>query len=363
MTPFDAAWLAASVRLATPLALAASGELVAERTGVINVGLEGMMLMGAFFGFYVTSVTGSLFVGILGAIGAGMALAALMALLALRLRADQIVLGIGLNILALGITSSLFDSQFVGQATLNVGKLERVAVPLLSQIPILGRVLFDQSVLVYALYVVIALVWFLLNRTTWGLEMRATGETPEAVDAAGISVNGRRALGTLIAGGLAGLGGAFLSIAQLGLFVKGMSGGRGFLALAAVIFGMWRPAGVLAACLVFGAADAMQLRLQAEPTVPNGVWLVMSLTLVAFLAYRVVRSGWSSMTAPGAVVLSVLVAVGITLTLIEPAWRFPGSLWLAAPYALALVTLAVVRGRSNAPAKLGVPYFRAGGAA
>jgi ABC-type uncharacterized transport system permease subunit len=358
LSPFDAAWLAASVRLATPLALAATGELMAETTGVINVGLEGMMLMGAFFSFWLTSVTGSIWIGLLGGAAGGLLLAVLMVILSLGLRADQIVVGIGLNVLALGATSFLFDALFFGEQAARVDRIDRLRIGLLADIPVIGAVLFNQEPLVYAVYLLVPSAWFLLYRTTWGLEMRAAGQTPEAADSAGLSVFRRRMAGTLAAGALAGIGGAFLSIGQLGLFVKGMSSGRGFLALAAVIFGRWNPAGVLAACLVFGAADALQLRLQSEPFVPAEVWLALSLLVTAYVAYELVRRGGAWIAWPRGSVFAGLISGGLALFMIEPEWSFPSALWLAVPPVFALLTLATVRGRGQAPAMLGIPYVR-----
>src|SRR5262245_6694299 len=156
MNPFDIAWLAASVRLAAPLVLTATGELASELSGVLNVGLEGMMLVGAFFSFWAASATGSLWAGVLGGAAAGLVLAALMAFAALRLRADQIVVGIALNILALGVTNALFESVFsANQSTRNVGTIRDVSVPVLSRIPLLGRVLFEQDPFVYILYALV----------------------------------------------------------------------------------------------------------------------------------------------------------------------------------------------------------------
>ena len=275
MGVFDAFWLATTLRLSTPLILASSGELLAERTGVLNIGLEGFMLAGAFFGFLGTYLSGSFLVGVVFAIVAGVIFAAAMAFLSIRLNADQIVVGIGINILALGLTSFVFREVFSGPQVL----LERPAPwrwPLLSDIPGVGEALFAQPGWVYVAGVVVLAVWFVLQRTTWGLSMRATGELPEAADTAGSSVFRNRWIATLVAGGLAGAGGSFLSI-ELGVFIEGMTNGRGYLALAAVIFGRWRAPGVLLACLLFGGADAMQLRLQAEATVPVEVWLVLAL--------------------------------------------------------------------------------------
>jgi simple sugar transport system permease protein len=300
---FDAFWVATALRLATPLVFAASGELVAERAGILNIGLEGMMLVGSFTGFLVTWATGSPALGIVAGMVCGALLAVVMALLAVVARADQIVVGIGLNIAALGITSFAFREIFSGeQVTLD---RPRFALPVLADLPFVGEALFREPLVTYLAIATMTAVWFLLYRTSWGLAIRAAGEVPEAVEAAGLRTAHYRWAGTLIAGALAGVGGAFLSI-ELGVFVEGMTAGRGFLALAAVIFGRWRPAGVLGACLVFGAADALQLRLQGA-------------------------------------------AFAVAL---------PAQLWRTAPYILSLVMLAGAVGRSRMPSALAVAFRR-----
>lgn len=360
MGPFDVAWLTATVRLATPLLFAASGELVSERSGVINIGLEGMMLTGAFFAFLGVYLWGSVLLGVLLGMVAGIVLAALMALLSIHARANQIVVGVGLNLLALGITTFVFREVFAGQAEIHLNRPTPIAVPGLSKIPVLGDALFHQTLFVYAAFAGVILVWFVLYRTTWGLALRATGELPAAADSAGLPVSGIRWVGTLTAGAMAGLAGSFLSVGQLGLFIEGMSAGRGFLALAAVIFGAWRPFGVLGACLVFGAADALQLRLQAEATVPREVWLAIALVAVAYLALQV--AGRRGRPVSGTVIWGSLgvAGLGLALFVIAPRWHFPSQLWLTMPYVLALLALAGLVGRVRMPSALATPYRRGG---
>jgi simple sugar transport system permease protein len=355
--PFDVAWLTASVRLATPLMFASTGELISERAGVLNVGLEGMLLAGAFFAYLGSYLTGSLLLGVLLGLTAGVAVAILMAVLSIRARADQIVVGVGLNILALGVTTFLFREVFAGQAEVHLPRPGPLAVPLLSDIPVVGGAFFRQAGFVYVAFALLAGAWFVLYRTSWGLAIRAAGEVPAAADTAGVSVARIRWIGTLVAGALAGVGGAFLSVGQLGLFIEGMSAGRGFLALAAVIFGGWRPLGVLAACLVFGAADALQLRLQAYATIPRQVWLAVAIVAVGYVAAEFrpggVRPSWTAPAVAGAVAVA-----GSLLFVTAPRIDFPSQLWLTMPYVLALLALAGLVRRVRMPTALAIPYRR-----
>ncbi len=354
MGVFDAFWLATTLRLSTPLIFASSGELLAERTGILNIGLEGFMLSGAFFGFLGTYLTGSFVMGVVFGVVAGVIVAAAMAFLSIRLRADQIVVGIGINILALGLTSFVFREVFSGPQVL----LDRPAPwrwPYLADIPGIGEALFAQPAWVYLSLVVVVTIWFVLQRTAWGLSMRATGELPEAADTAGSSVFRNRWVATLVAGGLAGAGGSFLSI-ELGVFIEGMTNGRGYLALAAVIFGRWRAPGVLLACLLFGAADALQLRLQAEATVPIEVWLVLALLGPAYLA--VARRPLRSHHPLTLAAIGCVAAVGAALAVTQPQFTLPAQLWRTLPFVLTIIVLAGFIGRSWMPSTLAIPYSR-----
>jgi general nucleoside transport system permease protein len=359
MGPFDVSWLASAIKLATPLILAGTGELIAERTGVINIGLEGMMLSGAFFGFLISWLTDGFWLGVIAGAGAGMAIAALMALLSINIRADQIVVGVGLNILALGVTTFTFRQIFLSRGEVILSQPAPLRIPLLSHLPILGRALFSQTMLVYVAFVLVAVAWFVLYRTSWGLAIRAAGEVPSAADTAGVSVAKIRWIGTLVAGAMSGVAGAFLSIGQLGLFVEGMSAGRGFIALAAVIFGGWGPFGVMGAGLVFGGADALQIRIQAAPSVPRQVWLALAIVAVLYVAIRS-RSA-DRLSALGYLIGTVVVAAGVLLFAMAPDLKFPPQLWLAVPYVLALLALAGVVGRVRMPSALAVPYRRGSG--
>jgi simple sugar transport system permease protein len=343
--------------LATPLIYAASGELVSERAGVLNVGLEGMMLMGAFFGYFVAWKTGSTLLGVAAAMAAGGSLAAAMAVLSIQFRANQIVVGVGIWIFGIGLTSYLFEQSFPGGSATVIGTPSPVTIPLLDNIPVLGHALFDQSLFVYGAFVAPVLAWFFLYRTRLGLEVRAAGERPAALDTAGISVSGVRWIATLIAGTMAGLGGAYLSIGQLGLFGEQMTAGRGFLAITAVIFGRWTPGGTFLACLLFGSADALQLRLQSEPAVPGQVWLVIAL-IAAATAVVVVRRGVSRGRSTTLVVSSSIAGLSLVVFVVAPRIAVPNEVWIAFPYLVTLFALAGIVGKADAPRAWAVPYDR-----
>lgn len=291
------ALFAATVRAATPLILAALGGIFSERTGVVNIALEGIMLTGAFFavlGSYTASNMGlgptiSPWIGVLAAVVFGVILSAIHAVVSIRFKADQIVSGVAINILSLGLTGFLL--QFIFNTSGNspsVPNLPAVAIPLLSSIPIIGEVFFNQSPLVYVAYIAIPLTAFVLFRTPLGLRMRSVGEHPKAADTVGVNVFKLRYLGVLLSGVLAGLAGAYLSIGQLNIFSENMTNGRGYIALAAVIFGKWNPWGALGACLLFGFADAIQISLQnAGVNIPSEFLLMLPyvLTLIALAGF------------------------------------------------------------------------------
>lgn len=361
MGPFDVAWLTASVRLATPLIFASTGELISERAGILNIGLEGMILVGAFFAFLGTHLVDNLVLGVLLGVVAGMTLAVVMVLLTIHARANQIVVGVGLNIAALGITTFAFRQIFAFRTEAPLARPAPLPIPLLSKVPVIGDALFSQTIMVYLAFVGVAVAWLVLYRTSWGLALRAAGEVPAAADAAGASVARVRWFGTLVAGGMAGMAGAFLSVGQVGLFQENMSAGRGFLALAAVIFGGWRPLGVLAACLAFGAADALQLRLQAYDHVPRQVWLVIALVALGYLVWTRMGSRRRLRSPTGLAVGVAVIGAGVASFAADPQVQFPSQLWLSVPYLLALLALAGLVGRVRMPAALAIPYQRGGG--
>jgi simple sugar transport system permease protein len=357
MTPFDANWLVATIALTTPILLAATGELIAERAGIFNIGLEGMTLSGAFAAFLVTWQTGSIWLGIFVGLVAGMLLAALMALLSIELHADQVIAGVGLNILALGVTTFAFEQVFATRPHVLLEPMRPLEIPVLSQLPYVGKALFNQVPIAYVAFLMVPIVWFVFYRTSWGLSLRAAGELPEAVETAGVSVRKVRWSAELAAGGLAGLGGSFLSVVSLGFFVQGMSAGRGYIALAAVIFGGWRPLGVLGACLVFGGADALQLRLQAVGFIPRQVWLVVLVVPVVYVALRRLRRRDHTSRA-GFALSAGFAGAGVMLFALAPRFSLPSQLWLAAPYLLTLVVLAGFVRRPHMPSALAVPLRR-----
>jgi len=257
-------FLAASIRIATPLLLAALGGILSERAGVFAVGLEGMMLAGAFAAAVTAWISGSAGVGVLAALFGGALIGVVVAVITVRLRADQMVTGLAANILALGLTSYLLRAGAGGgrAPAIHLVPLASRPIPLLSGIPVLGPLLFDHPPLTYLAALGCVAMALFLDRTQAGLTLRATGENPEAVFASGANPARVRMLAVTACGGVAGLGGAVLSLQQVGTFTDGMTGGRGYLALASLIVGRWSPAGAAAACLVFGAADAFGLRLQ-----------------------------------------------------------------------------------------------------
>jgi len=253
---------AAMLRIATPILLAAIGETYAERAGILNLGIEGTLFFGAFVGFYVADVTGSLWIGLLVAIISGLLSGLLMALLSVTLGVNQHVSGLGITLLMTGLALFGFRLQYGGRTT--PPSIE--AFPQLSpfgDLPVFGTI-FEQYLLTYlTFFVVVPLAWWLLYRTSFGLNIRAAGENPEAVDAAGVNVFRTRYIALIIGGGLMAAGGAFLSLAQLGAFTHGIVSGRGWVAIAIVIFGNWDPLRVMAGALIFGGTFALQLRLQA----------------------------------------------------------------------------------------------------
>jgi ABC-type uncharacterized transport system permease subunit len=253
---------------ATPLTLAALGGMVCERSGVVNIALEGMMLTGAFVGYAAAFATHNLWLGVLAAILAGMLIAALHAVLSINFLVDQIVSGTVINILAVGITGVFYRNFIESQNTAGPGTLPQWNIPLLSQIPVLGPIFFQNQFVTYAMLALIVIVHFILFHTVWGLRSRACGEHPLAAETAGINVYFVRYVNVIASGALAGLGGAYFSLQQIGNFLPGMTGGRGFIGLAAMIFGHWTPVGAFLASLLFAGSDQVGSRLQSVFHVP-----------------------------------------------------------------------------------------------
>jgi general nucleoside transport system permease protein len=292
----------ATIVAATPLTLAALGGVMSERSGVVNIALEGIMLTAAFVGYAAALFSHSLGVGILAAIVSGMLIAALHAVLSIEFFVDQIVSGTVINILAVGITGVFYrtfiqESNVRGPGTLPVWK-----IPLLGDIPVLGSIFFQHQAVTYAMLVLVVAVHLVLFNSVWGLRTRACGEHPQAADTAGISVKRVRYVNVISSGALGGLGGAYFTIQQIGNFLPNITGGRGFIALAAMIFGKWTPIGAFFASLLFACADALGARLQY---------------------------------------------LGVRLP-----YQFLGML----PYVLTIVVVAGAMGRAVAPAAVGRPY-------
>ena len=257
--------LSSTIRNATPLVFAAMGGMFSERSGVVNIALEGLMLISSFAGVAGAFLTGSAWIGLGFAMAAGLSFALIHALMCVTFEADQIISGTAINLLALGGTGFLMVEVFgQGGTSPRVPRFGSLGIPVLQDIPIIGPALFDQSLLVYLMYVLIPVTFFVVFRTPFGLRLRATGEVPEAVDTAGVSVARMRYYGVGLSGILAALGGAYLSMGLLSAFTEGMTNGRGFIALAALIFGRWNPVGAAGAALLFGFAQAITFRAGQE---------------------------------------------------------------------------------------------------
>lgn len=293
----------ATVRLSTPILLASLGGMFTARAGIINFALEGIMINGAFFAVYGSYITGSPWVGVLFGIAGGLIAASVLGFASITAKVDQVVAGTGINILFLGLTSYLLGIVFgIGSAPSNVPSFKALPIPVLHNIPIVGDILFNQIPLVYISIILVPICWYVVYKTPFGLKLRAIGEYPKAADSVGINVTRTKWMAIIISGILGGFGGAFLSIGQLSVFMERMTAGRGYVAWATVTVGKWNPFGIYGASLLFGAADALQLRLQA---------------------------------------------VGI---------KVPYQFFMMLPYVLTMLVLAGVVGRTVAPAFMGKPY-------
>lgn len=298
-----AVFIGSSIRFAIPLLFAAIGELVSERGGVLNMSLEGMMLVAAFAGAVVSWATGSPMLGLLAGILAAMLVALLQAFLSNTLRANQIVTGIGINILALGATTLAYRQIFGARSRETIPGFDKWSPPLLGDIPVFGAAVFTQVWLAAFAILLIAAVWFVLRFTAFGIALRAVGEDPQAAQKSGLAVVRIRYAAVIFTGACCGLGGTFLSIGDLHTFTEGMVSGAGYIAITAVIFGNWHLGRTVIACFVFGAATALQYQLPA---------------------------------------------MGIDI---------PNALLIMSPYVLALIAVAGLAGRQRAPAALTIPYW------
>jgi general nucleoside transport system permease protein len=277
------------IRLATPYLYAAIGETIAQRSGVLNLGVDGIMLMGAFSAFYVALTTGNLWLGLAAGAAIGLAMGLLMAFVSVTLKAEQGISGIGLYLFGLGLSSLLFKTM-IGTVKTITG-FQPVAIPGLSDIPILGAILFRHSLPVYGAFLLVPAAWWLLEKTTWGLKIRAVGQNPAAADSLGVSVNRVRYFCVALGGLLAGVAGASLSIALTNLFQENLTAGQGFIAVALVYFGGWKPMGVMAGALLFSFVNALQLWMQVLGVqVPSDIAVMLPYLLtIAALAVAVNR--------------------------------------------------------------------------
>jgi ABC-type uncharacterized transport system permease subunit len=280
---FTIALFWSTIRLATPLILAAMGGLFSERSGVINIALEGMMLAGAFTAAAVTYAAGNPFIGLAAGMAAGLAIASIHALVSIRYRADQVVTGTAINILMIGMPAFLSGAFFLSSGST-------------PQIPREQLVPWLPIIVAFAL---VPIIWYVLYKTPFGLRLRSVGENPEAADAAGVPVARMRYAGVLLSGVLAGLGGAYLSIGQSSLFTRNMTSGRGFIALAALIFGKWRPVQTLLACLLFGFTEAVSIQMQGVVKLPSGDDIpVQFVQMVPYVLTIIVLAGFIGHSRP-----------------------------------------------------------------
>lgn len=276
--------LLGALALSTPLIFGALGGVISERVGVVNVAIEGQLLAGAFVSALVASATGSAYVGLIGAMIAGVLVSMVLAVFSIRYIVDQVIVGVVLNVLVTGLTSFLYSQVLARSDSLSRGvRFPQLDIPVLSQIPIVGPVFFRQTIIVYLMYVAIALVFYGLFRTRWGLRLRSVGEHPQAADTVGIKVNATRFWNVSLAGAIAGLGGAYFTLGSLGNFQKEMTAGAGFIALAAVIFGRWDPIRATLAALLFGFASNLQNVLGAIGSpVPSEFMLMLPYIVTIF---------------------------------------------------------------------------------
>lgn len=287
--------LLSAVRMATPILLVALAETYSERAGMVNIGLDGIMSIGALVGFLVGYRTGSPWAGILAGAAAGILVNMIYAFCTITLCAEQTVYGMAINIFAPALASFIYRLSFSDTSTLIQGvSMEAFPIPVLSQIPVLGTILFNQSILVYAAYLMVPVTSVFLNKTRAGLNFKAVGEFPKAAETLGIHVVFQKYIACILCGAMAGIGGAYLTICYTSTYSEGIVAGRGFIALSAVIFGRWMPSGVLMACLLFGFCDALQIRLQLiSPSTPYQILQMIPYlcTLFVLAFFGIKKSG------------------------------------------------------------------------
>ena len=276
--------LSSGIRLATPYLYASMGETFSQRSGVLNLGVEGQMLLGAFAAFYVSFTTGNLWFGMLAAIITGLLMGLAMAFVSINLQAVQGISGIGFYLFGLGMSDLLFQKLLGTVET--VSGFRPVYIPWLSDIPIIGEIFFNQNILVYGAYFLVFAAWFVLNKTTLGLKIKAVGESPQAADSLGVSVSKVRYFAVAFGGIMSGIAGASLSIALLNVFQQNMTSGLGFIAIALVYFGGWRPLAVMGGALLFSMVNSLQLWVQVlNIPIPSDFAVMMPyvLTILALI--------------------------------------------------------------------------------
>lgn len=291
--------LASGIRLATPYLYAALGETFGQRSGVLNLGVDGQMLLGAFAAFYLVRTTGSLGLGMLAAIAVGAAMGLAMAFVSVDLQAKQGISGIGFYLFGLGMSDLLFNKLLGTVET--VSGFPPVHIPVLSDLPFFGEIFFRQNILVYVAFALVPVAWFVLNKTTLGLKIRAVGENPEAADSLGVSVRRIRYFTLILGGIMSGVAGASLSIALLNVFQQNLTSGLGFIAVALVYFGGWRPWGVLLGALLFSMVNSLQLWVQVlNIPIPSDFAVMMPylLTILALVVATQRVRGPSALTKP-----------------------------------------------------------------
>lgn len=299
----NAGTFAATLRMATPLILGGVGSTLSERSGILNLGIEGTMLMGAFGAAMTSLLTGNAWLGLLGGMATGGLMGLLHVFMCVRFKASQTVIGTGINIMAMGVPPLILQAYWGNPgSTPLVPSIPSVRIPLLADIPVIGDIIGTHSPLTYFALVLVFAATFFLFKTKTGLRVRAVGEHPRAADTMGVNVFALQYFGVILCGVLAGIGGAYLSLCQVSMFVKGMTAGRGFMAMAAMIFGKWKPLGVLGAALLFGFADALQMSIQSA------------------------------------------------------GWPVPTDLLLSVPYILTIIALAGFVGKAVGPKQVGKPY-------
>ena len=289
--------LASCLRISIPIAFAALGAIFCERAGIVNIGLEGMMLVGAFAGVLGSDLTGSAYVGLLFAIAAGGLFGLIHAVLTIQYKTDHIISGLGINLLALGLTTVLLQLIWGNRGKSDeVAGLGTVTIPGLADIPVVGELFGTASILFYVLIVAVVLSWIVLYKTVFGLRLRVIGDNPQVADTLGVNVYRMQYICVILCGVLAGIGGAYLSIGDINLFGRDMVAGRGYIALAATIFGGWNPLGTYAGSLLFGLAQGLQIRLQLLKVPVQFVeMLPYVLTLLALIVFR--KSGRAPLAA------------------------------------------------------------------